>query len=54
LLKVFLLFCVESLYADAQRAGLCAGWEIAFRLPITAVDNCNIADVLFISQIYYV
>jgi len=25
-----------------------------FRLPITEVDNCNIADVLFISQIYNV
>jgi hypothetical protein len=25
-----------------------------FRLPMTAVDNCNIADVLFISQIYNV
>jgi hypothetical protein len=31
-----------------------AGWELAIRLPITEVDNCNIADVLFISQIYNV
>jgi len=23
---------------DAQRAGLYAGWELAFRLPITAAD----------------
>ena len=28
--------------------------ELAFRLPITEVDNCNIADILFISQIYNV
>jgi hypothetical protein len=28
--------------------------ELAFRLPITEVDNCNIADVLFINQIYNV
>ena len=27
---------------------------VAFRQPITEVDNCNIADVLFISQIYNV
>jgi hypothetical protein len=37
-----------------QRTGLCAGWEIEFRLPTTEVDDCNIADVLFISQIYKV
>jgi hypothetical protein len=37
-----------------QRAGLYAGWELVFRLPITEVDDCNIADVLFISQIYNV
>jgi hypothetical protein len=24
-----------------------AVWEIEFRLPKTAVDDCNIADVLF-------
>jgi hypothetical protein len=28
--------------------------ELVFRQPITEVDNCNIADVLFISQIYNV
>ena len=28
--------------------------EFEFRQPITEVDNCNIADVLFISQIYNV
>jgi len=25
-------------YADAQRPGLYAGWELVFRLPITAAD----------------
>jgi hypothetical protein len=34
-----------------QRTGLCAGWEIEFRLPVTKVDDCNIADVLFIAKI---
>jgi hypothetical protein len=38
--------------ANALR--LCAGWEIEFRLPVIEVDDCNIADVLFKSQIYYV
>jgi hypothetical protein len=28
--------------------------ELVFRQPITEVDNCNIADVLLISQIYNV
>ncbi len=37
-----------------QRTGLAAVWEIEFRLPVTEVDDCNIADVLFISQIYNV
>jgi len=27
-----------SFYNDSQRAGLCAGWEIVFRLPGTAAD----------------
>jgi hypothetical protein len=34
--------------------GLAFVGEFEFRLPITEVDNCNIADVLFISQIYNV
>jgi hypothetical protein len=34
--------------------GLAFVGELVFRLPITEVDNCNIADVLFISQIYNV
>jgi hypothetical protein len=37
-----------------QRSGLAAVWEIEFRLPKTEVVNCNIVDVLFISQIYNV
>jgi hypothetical protein len=37
-----------------QRTRLAAVWEIAFSLPTTEVDNCNIADVLFISQMYNV
>jgi hypothetical protein len=32
----------------AQRLGLCAGWEIGNCLPVTVVDDCNIADDLFI------
>jgi hypothetical protein len=43
-----------SFYNDRYRTGLAAVWKIEFRLPITAVDDCNIADVLFISQIYNV
>jgi hypothetical protein len=38
----------------ANEKGLAFVGELAFRLPITKVDNCNIADVLFISQIYNV
>ena len=34
--------------------GLAFVGELEFRQPITKVDNCNIADVLFISQIYNV
>jgi len=28
----------ESSTACTQRAGLYAGWELAFRLPVTAAD----------------
>ena len=38
----------------ANEKGLAFVGELEFRLPITEVDNCNIADVLFISQIYNV
>jgi hypothetical protein len=34
--------------------GLAAVWGFEIRQPVTEVDNCNIADVLFISQIYNV
>jgi hypothetical protein len=34
--------------------GLAFVGELVFRQPITEVDDCNIADVLFISQIYNV
>jgi hypothetical protein len=27
-------------------------WAFEIRQPLTEVDNCNIADVLYISQIY--
>ena len=35
-----------------KRLGVVGAFE--FRQPVTEVDNCNIADVLFISQIYNV
>ena len=35
---------------DAQRTGLAAVWGLAFRQPVTEVDDCNIADVLFIAK----
>ncbi len=38
----------------AQRTGLGDGREFYNCLPVTNADNCNIADVLFISQIYNV
>jgi hypothetical protein len=37
-----------------QRTGLAAVWAFEIRQPVTEVDDCNIADVLFISQIYNV
>ena len=37
-----------------QRTGLAAVWGFEIRQPVTEVDDCNIADVLFISQIYNV
>ena len=39
--------------ADNEK-GLAFVGELEFPQPITEVDNCNIADVLFISQIYNV
>jgi hypothetical protein len=36
------------------RSGIADGGEIEFRQPVTEFDDCNIADVLFISQIYNV
>ena len=38
----------------SQRTRLAAVWGLEIRQPVTEVDNCNIADVLFISQIYNV
>jgi hypothetical protein len=29
----------------AQRAGLCAGWEIAFRLPVTGAQFINLSSL---------
>jgi hypothetical protein len=40
--------------AYAQRSRFCAGWDFELRLPITEVDDCNIADVLFNCKIYNV
>ena len=39
---------------DAQRTRLAAVWGFEIRQPVTEVDNCNIADVLFLCQIYNV
>lgn len=33
----------------AQRSGLAAVWGFEICQPVTEVDDCNIADVLFIS-----
>jgi hypothetical protein len=38
--------------ANKQQPRLCAVWKTEFRLPVTAVDDCNIVDVLFIGQLY--
>lgn len=37
-----------------QRTGLAAVWVFGKRQAGTKADDCNIADVLFISQIYNV
>ena len=37
-----------------QRKRLAAVWGFEIRQPVTEVDNCNIADVLLICQIYNV
>jgi hypothetical protein len=39
-------------YSQRKRLGVVGEFE--FRQPITEVDNCNIANALFISQIYNV
>ena len=47
--------CKFGLFAYfCQRTGLAAVWGFEIRQPVTEVDDCNIADVLFISQIYNV
>jgi len=46
---LFILLLNGRVYADAQRKRLGVVGEFEFRQPITEVDNCNIADVLFIS-----
>lgn len=38
-----------SFYNDAQRTGLAAVWAFEIRQLVTEVDDCNIADDLFIS-----
>ena len=37
-----------------QRKSIAAFWVIEFRQPVTEVDDCNIAEDLFISQMYNV
>ena len=44
----------DGILIPQQRKRLGVVGELEFRQPITKVDNCNIADVLFISQIYNV
>ena len=34
----------------SQRTGLAAVWAFEIRQPVTEVDDCNIADVLFIAK----
>jgi hypothetical protein len=51
-LSVFTVFHLST--TNHQRKGLAAVWGLEIRQPVTKVDNCNIADVLFISQIYNV
>ena len=45
---------MKSVKYFCQRTGLAAVWAFEIRQPVTEVDNCNIANVLFISQIYNV
>jgi hypothetical protein len=45
---------VSSVTLAYNEKGLAFVGELAFRQPITKAHNCNIADVLFISQIYNV
>jgi hypothetical protein len=47
-----IMYHIMKHYAQRKRLGVVG--ELVFRQPITKVDNCNIADVLFISQIYNV
>jgi hypothetical protein len=46
--------CRDAILHFYQQKRLGDVGELEFRLPITKVDDCNIADVLFISQIYNV
>jgi len=39
-----MLKCLKS---DAQRAGLYAGWELVFRLPITVADWKYVDEVKY-------
>ncbi len=43
----------RSITANEQ-GGLAVVWEFEIRQPITEVDDCNIADVFILCQIYNV
>ena len=45
---------IRSIKQLPSTLGLVAVWEIVFRLLVTEVYYCNVADVLFISEIYNV
>jgi hypothetical protein len=45
---------LQLFFMAFNEKGLAFVGELVFRQPITEVDNCKIADVLFISQIYNV
>ena len=47
---MFFLFGSQNI---VQRTGLAAVWALEFRQPVTEVDDCNIADFIFIGLIAF-